>query len=476
MEKQDLVDWISQHEQELLTLAKDLWKHPELGLDEGRSAQLIVDRLQEAGFTVEQEIGGMPTAFVARYGDTAPTIGILGEYDALPGLSQSIAAEPDPIEQGGPGHGCGHNLFAVGSLGGALAIKQAIEDGSLEGTICYFGCPAEEIMVGKIYMARAGVFDDLDAALSWHPGRLTTPWLRTTQAYDSIEFSFDGTAAHAAKSPDTGRSALDAVQLMNTGAEYIREHIPTGSGFQYTITQGGDAPNPIPASATVWYTIRGANREQMEAVTNWLIDIAEGAAQMTQTTLSDVRYLTAAHDYLPNDIVTDVLWENMQTVDPIEYTEEEREFAAELLTHFEEATIDSQLSGMPDDRRELVKEHSLYPEPIRAYTEEQMIETSTDVADVSWITPTGQFWASAWPVGAPGHTWPVVAANGSFGLKSAVYAAKVFATTGFDLLSNPELLERAREAHGEDRDGRRYESPLPADAEPPEKLVEHSSE
>jgi len=474
MEKRDTLEWIEHRRDRLVELTTDLWENPELGLDEHRSSQLLIDILEEEGFDIRRGVGDMSTAFVASYGEGPPRIGILGEFDALPGMSQKVAAEREPVEEGAPGHGCGHNLFAIGSLGGVLAVKQAIEAGTLDGTVVYYGCPAEEMMVGKIYMARDGAFDDLDAALTWHPGRFSTPWLRKTAAYNSIEFSFDGTAAHAAKSPASGRSALDAVQLMNTGTEYMREHIPSDAGMQYVITDGGEAPNTVPPQATVWYTVRGATRSRVESVTDWLTDVASAAAAMTQTDLSNVRYFTASYDYLPNDVVTDALWQNMEELGPIEYTDEDRAFAAELKSQFDEETLDSQLVGLPDDLKEEVKQYALYPDPIRAYTEQERVNTSTDVADVSWITPTGQFWAATWPVGAPGHTWPVVAANGSFGKKGAVYAAKVLAATTYDLLSDKETLQRAEAEHEEARGGQRYESSLPPDATPPTKLVETS--
>jgi aminobenzoyl-glutamate utilization protein B len=258
---------------------------------------------------------------------------------------------------------------------------------------------------------------------------------------------------------------------MNTGAEYMREHIPDDAGLQYAITNGGKAPNPVPPDATVWYTVRGATRPKVESVTEWLREVAEAAAQMTQTKLSEVRMLTASYDYLPNGVITEALWENMEAIGTIEYTDEDREFAAKLKAQFDEATIDSQLIGMPEPLKKEVKRYALYPDPIKAYTEQERVNTSTDVADVSWITPTGQFWAATWPVGAPGHTWPVVAANGSFGKKGAVYAAKVLAATAYDLFADGETLRRAKAEHEEARGGRRYESPLPPDATPPAKLV-----
>jgi len=471
LSKSDLADLIDGTESELRGMAEEVWADPELGLQEEHASRVLMEALTERGFTIEEGIGGMPTAFVATYGDGDPTIGILGEYDALPNLSQKIAAERDPVEDGGNGHGCGHNLFGVGSLGAAIAVRDAIERGELDGTIRYYGCPAEEILVGKTYMAREGVFDDLDACLAWHPGQLSTPLLRRWQAMDSIKYEFAGVSAHAAAAPDSGRSALDGVQLLNTGVEYLREHVPDEVSVHYSIREGGDAPNVVPAEASVWYFVRGESRDQVDRVTAWLDDIAEGAATMTRTDVEG-RYLTGCHSTLHNEAISELIAENLEAFS-LEYTAEQRAFAAELRDTFDEEDVRTRLreEGIPEERLPEITDHDLYADPLGIVDRGESMKGSTEVGDVSWIVPTAEFYAAAWPVGTPAHTWQAVAANGSFGQEAMLYAAKVLAGTAVDLLTDPDALARARSEFRAETDGQPYETPLPPDAEPPFELT-----
>lgn len=466
MAKTAVIESIEADRDRIESVADTLWENPELALQETESAELLVSILSEEGFDVTEGIGGMPTAFTASYGEGSPTIGILGEYDALPGLSQSVSATRDPVEKGGDGHGCGHNVFGAGSLGGALAIKDAIDAGELDGEIVYYGCPAEETLVGKTFMARAGVFDDLDAALTWHPSQLSYPFKARTLAMNSVSYEFQGESAHAANSPDSGRSALDAVQLMNQGVEYMREHIPDEARVHYTIKEGGGAPNVVPAEAEVWYYIRAPDRDEVERIHDWLDDIAEAAAMMSQTSMTQ-EFITGCHSYLPNDHLSEVVYENMQEVGEIPFTEEDRTFAAELKDTLPEETIESQMAGVPDEKRDEILDEDLYSVPQRSFDEGEVHAGSTEVGDVSWITPVAQFWGCAWPVGTPSHTWQAVAANGDFSKKTAVYAAKVLAGTVYDLFEDPELLQAARTEFETETEGRQYESPLPEGTEPP---------
>ena len=447
-------------------MAQQLWETPELGLHEEESAAVLADRLREEGFAVETGVGGMPTAFVASFGDGEPTVGILGEYDALPGLSQRAVAERSPVEDGAPGHGCGHNLFGVAGVGAAIAVKRAIERGDVEGSIEFYGCPAEEILVGKTFMARDGAFDDLDAAITWHPGNQSTPWLASTLALDSIRFTFEGVSAHAAASPESGRSALDAVELLNAGVEYMREHVSDDVRVHYVITDGGDAPNVVPAEATAWYYVRAPTRPQVEHVTEWVTDIANAAAAMTRTDLNR-RYVTGCWDYLPNRAVTDAIWETMQELGAVGYDDEDRAFASELKETIPDEKIESTLAALPADHAAEMETTGLYDEPIPPHDEGRVDAGSSEVGDVSWITPTGQFRAATWAVGTPAHSWQAVAANGDFGKKGAVYAAKVLGGTAYRLLADPSILERARSEFESATAERSYETPLPPDAEPP---------
>ncbi|WP_336025161.1 M20 family metallopeptidase [Halobellus salinisoli] len=465
MTKDTIHERIEERRTELVSLTRTIWENPELGLQETDSAGLLANTLAEEGFTVERGIGGMPTAFAASYGTGDPTIGILGEYDALPGLSQKVGAQREPVEVGAPGHGCGHNLFGVGSLGAAIAIKEAIESGEIDGTIRYYGCPAEETLVGKVYMARSGVFDDLDAALTWHPSQVSAPWKARSLAMNSLEYTFTGQSAHAADSPESGRSALDAVELMNLGVEFMREHISEDARIHYSITNGGGAPNVVPAEASVWYFVRASTRSGVDRITDWLDDIADGATLMSQTTV-DRQFLTGCYDYIANDTLSDVLLSNMRELGEIPYTEADREFAAELRDTLDEATIESRLSVLSEPVRSAARDQALYSEPMESFDEGTVLSGSTDVGDVSWITPVAQFWCASWPAGTPSHTWQAVAANGDFAATSAVYAAKVLAGSAYDLFTTPSLIETANEELRSTRP-HEYESPLPETAEPP---------
>ena len=466
MTKTAVYDDVEAERDRLESMADRIWKTPELGLHETQSAQVLIDYLEAEGFELDVGIGGMPTAFVASYGSGDPTIGILGEYDALPGLSQSVSATRDPIEEGTPGHGCGHNLFGVAGVGAATAVKRALERGDLEGTIEFYGCPAEETLVGKVFMARDGAFDGLDAAITWHPGWVNTPRLGRTLALDSMQFTFEGVAAHAAAAPESGRSALDAVSLLNDGVEYMREHVSEKARVHYVITNGGDAPNVVPAEASVWYYVRAPSRPEVEHITDWVSEIAEAAATMTRTEVTR-RYVTGCYDYLPNRAVTDVIWETMQELGDVGYTDEEREFAAELKETIPQDRIEAGLEDVPEPHATELADAALYERPVPPYGVDEVGGGSSEVGDVSWITPTGQFRGATWAVGTPAHTWQAVAANGDFGTKGAVFAAKVLAGSAYTLLESPSIVDDAQSEFDEVTGDRQYETPLPPDTEPP---------
>ncbi len=456
-----------EHERErLLSMAQRIWETPELGLHEEKSVRVLIDRLSEEGFDIEEEIGEMPTAFRASYGNGDPTIGILGEYDALPDLSQKVKSEHDPVEPGGPGHGCGHNLFGVAGVGGAIGVKRAIERGDVDGTIEFYGCPAEETLVGKVFMARDGAFDHLDAAITWHPATLSTPTLDRSLALDSIQFTFEGISAHAAASPESGRSALDAVELFNTGVEYMREHVSEKARIHYVITDGGDAPNVVPAEATVWYYVRAPTRDEVERISDWLTEIAEGAAMMTQTEVNR-QYITGCWDYLPNRTVSDVIWETMRELGDVGYSDDDRTFAGELKETVPDEQVRASLEDVPEEYVDEIRAAAIYDTPVPPHAEGTVGGGSTDVGDVSWITPTAQFRAATWAVGTPGHTWQATAANGDFGKKGAIYAAKVLSGTAYELLENPDIVAEATDEFDGVTGEQSYETPLPPGTEPP---------
>lgn len=464
MDKRTVFDGIDDDRERFEDTAREIWETPELGLHEERSSQVLIDLLESEGFAVERGIGGMPTAFVAEYGSSDPVIGFLGEYDALPGLSQSPATEPDPIEPGEPGHGCGHNLYGTACAWAAIGVKEAIDDG-LSGTIRFYGCPAEETLVGKVFMARAGAFDDCDAALTWHPSDRNRPQLGSSLALDSISFSFTGTAAHAGGSPESGRSALDGVELLNAGVERMREHTPEKTRIHYSITDGGGAPNVVPAEASVWYFVRAPDRAEVDRLTDWVTDIAEAAAQMTRTSV-ERRYITGCHDFIPNEVLTETVWETMQEVGGIEFDEEQEAFAREIRETIDPDRLEASLEKLTAEIASEMEGRAAYGEPIAAYDAGEISGGSTDVGDVSHIVPTAQLRAATWPVGTPAHSWQAVAANHEFGIEGALYAAKVQAGAALDLLSDPARIERANAEFDEAKEGS-YETPLPDEVEPP---------
>ncbi|MFD1689418.1 amidohydrolase [Halolamina salifodinae] len=466
-------------------LALDLWEHPELGLHEERSSGRLRETLAEAGFEIERGVGGMPTAFVARYGaGDGPTIGILGEFDALPGLSQAVSTEREPIEAGAPGHGCGHNLFGTAGVGAAIAVARALDRGDVDerrssgsqtqsdeatGEVRFYGCPAEETLVGKTFMARDGVFDDLDAAVTWHPSDHTAPQRGSSLALDSLSLRFEGESAHAAASPESGRSALDAVQLLNTGVEYMREHVPEEVRVHYNVQEGGSAPNVVPAEASVWYFVRAPTREGVERVTAWLREIADGAATMTRTEVSE-RYYTGCHRLVSNGVICDTFRENMAELDEIEFDEEERELAAELQETLPEGAIAESRSEFEPPHDDAAADAALYGTPMDAFDEGESGGGSTDVGEVSQLTPTAQFRATTWALGTPAHSWQAVVANGDFGRTALPYVAKLLAGSVFDLLTDEERLAAAHEEFEREVEG--YENPLPDGTEPPFELTQ----
>jgi len=463
--QQTTLDYLDQEDERLAFLARQIWERPEIALQERFASGLLADELEAAGFTVERGVAGMPTAFVASWGAGGPTIGILGEYDALPGLSQQMSAERSPVAKGGPGHGCGHNLFGVASFGAALAVKAHLEAAGLPGTVRFYGCPAEETLVGKTYMARAGLFDDLDAALAWHPGDSNIVWAASSLAMNSFKVNFHGVSSHAGADPHNGRSALDGAMLMDVGVNYLREHIIPEARIHSVITSGGQAPNVVPAYAQIWYFVRAPRRDQVEAIYARVLDIAKGAALMSGTT-HDIEFVTGCYDFLPNKVLSRLLLEKMQQAGPSGFTAEEQGFARELQATFTPGTLQNafahaqRAAGVELDPALI--EQPLWDQIIPHSESQPAGSGSTEVGDVSYITPTAQLTTCCWPLGTPGHSWQIVASSGSsIGFKGMQLAAKAMALAGIDLLTKPELLAEARAEFQRARGGKPYVSPLP---------------
>ncbi|MFP4646924.1 MAG: amidohydrolase, partial [Candidatus Acetothermia bacterium] len=422
-------------------------------------------KLSSEGFSIRSGIGGMDTAFVAEYGEADPVIGILGEYDALPGLSQKVKPQREPLADGRPGHGCGHNLLGTAGVGAVLGIKNRIENGELEGTVRYYGCPAEETLVGKVFMARDGVFDDLDGCLTWHPGDVNATWNASSLGMNSVRFTFKGASAHAAASPEQGRSALDAVELMNVGTEYMREHISDKARVHYSIPEGGHEPNIVPDKAVAWYYVRAPEREEVDFIYEWLCDIAEAAAAMTRVEMEE-RFLSGCYPTLSNRVLADRLLENMVQLGGPGFEEADLDFARQIEETFEESQKRKlKESNLPEEVTDLTLHQEVIEEH---YDLGEVSFGSTDVGDVSRIVPLAQFTAATQPLGTAGHSWQATASSGSeIGLKGMFFAAQTLATTMVDLYTESQLIADAREEFEEEMGSKSYAPPLPEGVQPP---------
>jgi len=463
--RQEILDWLDAENATFTAMADDIWSHPETGFREHRASKLQAGRLESAGFRVRRGLSGMETAFVAEWGAGRPVIGLLGEYDALAGLSQKRQPTPAPEVEGGPGHGCGHNLLGTACLASAAALRRWLESAGRPGTVRYYGCPAEERVIGKVFMAREGLFSDLDAALNWHPGDLNMPGKGRAVGVRDLTFRFRGRTAHAGGAPHKGRSALDAVELMNVGVNYLREHVTEKVRIHYVITRGGELPNVVPELAESWYFVRALDLEELEQVAGRVRKIAEGAALMTDTRL-EVTLNGACSSVLNNHCLADLHFKAMQELGPIAFSEEELAFARTVNGQFPPEGI-RPFEGLripPDMRgRVTAAEHQpLIGENFPAWDEEYVGTGSTDVGDVSWITPVSMLSTACFPTGAPGHSWANTAAAGtSIGHKGMMHAAKIMALVGIDLYSDPVHLERARREFAERTSGIPYRSLLP---------------
>lgn len=442
---------------EILAVNQALWQYAEVGLQEQRSAKLLIDKLRAAGFEVRTGIAGIPTAFVASYGSGKPIIGILAEYDALPGMSQKVSPIREPVTAGSAGHACGHSGLGSGALGAALAVKQAMAKHNLKGTIRLYGTPAEETVIGKVYMLLGGQFKDLDVCLHWHPSSKNESWSGSSKALISVKFTFHGIAAHAAGSPESGRSALDGVELMNVGVNYMREHVKEDARFHYVITNGGGAPNVVPAKATVWYFVRADNHQDVEAYYKWINDIARGAALMTQTKL-EVQVDTDCHELITNTPLSELLHKNLVAVGAPKFSPQDRAFARRL----QQPLIEQFGTKFP-----LAIDETIYP----VAQSSKPSKGSTDVGDISWFVPTGGIRTTCLVAESPGHSWQNVACIGSsIGEKGIIYASKVLAISALDLLEKPELVTAAKADFKSRMKDRQYTTLIPKGQKPPGKI------
>ncbi len=423
-----------------------IWQRPELGLLEFEASRLQADALQHAGFTVTTGIAGMRTALAATWGEGGPVIAFLGEFDALPGLSQEAGVpERRPVVAGGPGHGCGHNLLGTAHLGAALALKAALEARGGGGTVRYYACPAEESLNAKGFMAKAGAFDDVDAAFAFHPGDHTAASLSSTLANSKITFTFHGTAAHAAANPEMGRSALDAVELMNVAVNYLREHVPPDVRMHYQILNGGGAPNVVPDLASSLYYVRARNRRTVDETYARVVACAEGAAHMTGTTV-DVLHSDGKWNTLPNEALAQRLANAMERLGPVPFDDLDRELARAMQEHFPPGSVEKARERYrAEGWTRADSGDPLEGDSLGTPGKGTFMPASTDAADISRVVPTGFLSVATAPVGTPGHSWQNVAAAGSsIGMKGMLYAAKTMAVAALDLVERPELLAAVR--------------------------------
>ena len=430
------------------SISQQIWDLAEVGYQEVRSANILKAELRKGGFAIDDHVGGIPTAFVASWGQGKPVIGILGEYDALPGLSQKASPVREEVGPGLAGHGCGHNLLGTGSAFAAIAVKQFLEQHKLSGTIVFYGAPAEEGGGGKVFMARAGVFQRCDAILSWHPDASNHVVNGISLANINAKFQFYGKPSHAAMSPEQGRSALDGVLLMSNCVELMREHVPQDTRMHYVITNGGGAPNVVPGFAELFLYARQANMTVLDDVWSRIGNCAQAGALGTGT-IMEQHINASVYSLLPNAPLATLLDRNLHEIGGYRLTAEERAFAEQLRASFSGAEA-------VDGAEKIL--------PMTA----ELISGSTDVGDVSWIVPTAQVYTATAIPGTPGHSWQNVACAGtSIGRKGMLLAAKTIALTAIDLMESPAQLEAVRDEFHRVHAGKEYRSRIPDSTLPP---------
>jgi len=474
--KQQALEAIDRNRDLVIRVSDDIWDNPETAFEEFKSVDIHCAALEEAGFTVERGVGDVPTAFTGTWGSGAPKIGLLAEFDALSGLSQKAGcAERTAIVDGGCGHGCGHNLLGAGCLAAAIGIKEYLEKNNLPGTVVFYGCPGEEGGSGKAFMAREGVFDGLDVALAWHPGTANDISMGSFNANIQLYYKFHGVAVHAGAAPWDGRSALDALTLLNIGVQFLREHVTPDVRIHYAITNtGGYSPNVVQAYAEAIYLIRAKSVDAVQKVYERVNKIADGAAMMTETTVEkDV--IKACSNIVPNLTLCELVHDNLEEIGIPELSEEDYAFAKQITETYPDLYEKAQKEAFakiedPEVREKLKAEWS--DKPIHAFLPpvdrvERHSGGSSDVGDVSCIAPTVMFFASTNAVGTPGHSWQYVAQGKQpLAHKFMLYAAKGMAGAAIDMIENPALLQKAKAEHAERMGYKPYVCPIPAGVKP----------
>lgn len=454
MKKKNATSAIQEKKELFTSVADEIWGYAELSLQEYKSAALYVKTLRELGFEVEEKVAGIDTAFLGKYGSGRPVIGILGEFDALTGLSQEAQAlERKPLSGSTTGHGCGHHLLGAGALAAAYGIKEYLKETGREGTVIFYGTPGEEGGAAKAFMAKEGIFYGLDLALTWHPADVNEVVTGTCNSCIQTLYKFKGTASHAAGNPELGRSALDAVELMNVGVQYLREHTKDDARIHYAIVDGGGlSPNVVQPTASVLYMVRSTLMADTVALQARVDKIAEGAAMMTETSFEKI-FVDGCSNTVPNHTLEALLYENLTAHGVPSYTETEWEFAKALKSTFPEGSVGDSIASRFDvrakaefDQKSEGGKRALNDFVAPLYTGDCFMAGSTDVGDVSWQTPTVQLHALTYPSGAPGHSWQNVSAGkSSIAHKGMLHAAEVLASCAIDIFEKPEILAAAKE-------------------------------
>ena len=441
---------IQDHKKTFSKVALKIWSHAEMGYQEFKSSSLLADELEKEGFKITKGVAGIPTAFIAEYGLSGPIIGILGEFDALPGLAQSTSPFKEIINnENGAGHACGHHLFGAASAWAAVAIKEWLDENNVEGIVRFYGTPAEEGGSGKVYMVREGLFNDVDVVLHWHPDDVNSANSRTSNSNKSAKFTFNGISSHAAGAPEQGRPALDGVESMNMMVNMLREHIPQESRIHYVITKGGLAPNVVPDVAEVYYYVRHPEMLMVEELFQRVVKTAEGAAIGTDTKMT-YEVMHGNYSLLPNNVVQKLMHKHLATFGGFSYSDKELEYAEKIYKTFLKPTLEI---GSQEYVTEFSNSHSY---------------GSTDVGDVSWVVPTAGLRTATWVPGTAAHSWQAVSSGGtSIGLKGAELAAKTIGATAIELFSNPIILNEAKKEL-DNRVGKDFEyKALLGDRKPP---------
>ena len=442
--KKALLTSVEKHKNELIKISDEIWGLAETAFEETKSAEILANYAEKQGFNVERGVAGMPTAFVATYGSGSPVISVLGEFDALPGISQKATPTKSPLKEGAAGHGCGHNLFGAGSLGAAIAIKELIQAGKIKGTVKFLGTPSEEKFFGKIWMVNAGLWDDVDVNISWHPSAETKADVQSSLALVDFKVEFFGQAAHASADPWNGRSASDALELYASGINYYREHVRPSVRMHYHIQDGGQVVNVVPDYARIWVRVRDTKRSGMMPVYERVQEMAKGAAILANVDYK-ISLISGIYEVLVNREGGEIMQKNLELLGPIEYTDDEIAFGKKIqeITKKEQVGMDSAINPLLDTR-------------------ENPGGGSTDVGDVSWNVANINLGVTTAPKDTPWHSWAVVACGGmSIGHKGMLYSSKAMSMTMLDLFENPALVDKVKAEYKERKGDEVYKAIIP---------------